>query len=125
MSHHDDFEIEPVEGLPERPPEGEHILWQGRPNWWRLTWEALSLPWVLGYFAVLTLWRFVSVIDLLPLGQAIGAAVPFVILGAVVAGLLMAVGTLLAAFPAARSRSPSPSQSPENGTSPGSPKVKL
>ncbi|MEO0720506.1 MAG: PH domain-containing protein, partial [Pseudomonadota bacterium] len=26
---HDDFEIEPVSGLPEAPPEGEHILWQG------------------------------------------------------------------------------------------------
>ena len=29
---HDDFQIEPVPGLPERPPEGERILWQGRPN---------------------------------------------------------------------------------------------
>ena len=91
---HDDFEIEPVEGLPERPPKGEEILWQGRPNWWRLTCDALSLPWVVGYFALLTLWRFVSVVDQLPLGQAIGAAVPFVILGAIVAGLLMIVGVI-------------------------------
>lgn len=93
---HDDFEIEPVEGLPERPPEGEVILWQGRPNWWRLTWESMSLPWVLGYFAFLAVWRFVSVVDLMPLGQAIGAAVPLLILGAVVAGLLMGVGFIQA-----------------------------
>ena len=89
---HDDFEIEPVEGLPELPPEGEVVLWQGRPDWWALTWEALSLPWVIGYFALLAMWRFVSVVDQMPLGQAIGAAVPHLILGAVVAAMLMAVG---------------------------------
>ena len=27
---HDDFEIEPVEGLPEKPPEGEQILETGK-----------------------------------------------------------------------------------------------
>ncbi|WP_050930621.1 photosynthetic complex putative assembly protein PuhB [Aestuariivita boseongensis] len=89
---HDDFEIEPVEGLPERPPEGEEILWQGRPDWWQLTWEALSLPWVIGYFVVLALWRFISVVDQMPLGQAIGATVPFIILGAIVTALLCIVG---------------------------------
>ncbi len=89
---HDDFEVEPVEGLPERPPEGEEILWQGRPNWWQLTWEALSLPWVLGYFILLALWRFISVVDQMPLGQAIGATVPFVLLCGVVVGLLCFVG---------------------------------
>ncbi len=85
---HDDFQIEPVEGLPERPPAGERILWQGRPDWRALAVESMSLKWVAGYFALLTAWRFVSVVDLLPLGQAIGAAVPFVILGSVVCGLL-------------------------------------
>lgn len=88
---HDDFEIEPVEGLPEKPPEGEQILWQGRPDWWRLSVEALSVKWVAGYFLLLAVWRFVSVLDLLPLGHAIGAAVPFLMLGAVVCGLLIAV----------------------------------
>ena len=87
---HDDFEIEPVPGLPEAPPKGERILWQGRPDWWALTCEALSFWWVAGYFAVLALWRFVSVVDLMPLGQAIGAAVPFLVLGVVVCGLLTA-----------------------------------
>jgi hypothetical protein len=85
---HDDFEIEPVEGLPEQPPQGERILWQGRPDWRALAVESLSLKWVAGYFALLTLWRFLSVVDLLPVGQAIGAAVPFVLLGLVTCGLL-------------------------------------
>lgn len=85
---HDDFQIEPVPGLPERPPEGERILWQGRPDWWALTQESLNFWWVAGYFGVLTIWRFVSVVDMMPLGQALGASVPFVILGAIVCGLL-------------------------------------
>ncbi|MBS0123631.1 photosynthetic complex putative assembly protein PuhB [Thetidibacter halocola] len=93
---HDDFATEPVPGLPELPPEGEHILWQGRPDWWRLSWEALSLPWVAGYFIFLALWRLVSVIDLMPLGQAIGAALPFLVLGGIVIAALMLVGYIQA-----------------------------
>ncbi|MFK7743720.1 MAG: photosynthetic complex putative assembly protein PuhB [Roseobacter sp.] len=88
---HDDFEIEPVEGLPAEPPKGEAILWQGRPDWWALAKESLSVKWIAGYFVLLTLWRFVSVVDLLPLGQAIGSAVPFVILGFITCGLLTLV----------------------------------
>lgn len=89
---HDDFEIEPVPGLPELPPEGERILWQGRPDWWRLSWEALSLPWVAGYFLFLGLWRFVAVSDLMPFGQAMAASVPFLFLGAIVIAALVLVG---------------------------------
>ena len=89
---HDDFAIEPVRGLPERPPEGERILWQGRPDWWALTWQALSLPWVAGYFLALALWRFVTLIDTVPLASAFASAFPFVIMGAVVCALLMIVG---------------------------------
>ncbi|MFK7882206.1 photosynthetic complex putative assembly protein PuhB [Roseobacter sp.] len=96
LSGHDDFEIEPIEGLPAEPPKGEQILWQGRPDWWALSKEALNLKWVAGYFALLTIWRFVSVVDLLPLGQAIGSAVPFVLLGLIVCGLLMLVAYLQA-----------------------------
>ena len=86
---HDDFAVEPVEGLPERPPEGEAILWQGRPDWWALTKSALAFWWVIGYFAVLTLWRFLTVVDQLPLMQAIAATIPMLVLGLVVAGLLI------------------------------------
>lgn len=85
---HDDFEIEPVPGLPERPPEGEQILWQGKPDWWVLAKESLSFWWVAGYFGVLTLWRFITVVDLMPIGQAIGASMPFVLMGVVTCGIL-------------------------------------
>ena len=85
---HDNFEIEPIRGLPEKPPEGEEILWQGRPDWKRLAVESLLLKWVAGYFVFLAVWRFLSVVDLLPLGHAIGASVPFLMLGLVTCGLL-------------------------------------
>jgi len=57
---HDDFAQEPVPGLPERPPEGEHILWQGKPDWWALAREAFSIHWVAGYFVALAAWRGIA-----------------------------------------------------------------
>jgi hypothetical protein len=89
---HDDFAAEPVLGLPESPPEGERILWQGRPDWLALSWDAMSLPWVAGYFALLALWRFIAVLDQMPIPQAIGASVPFLIMGAFVIAMLLLVG---------------------------------
>ncbi len=93
---HDDFATEPVRGLPETPPEGEHILWQGRPSGWWLSWEALSLPWVAGYFAVLAVWRFGTIIDQVPLMQALTLSLPFLILGAIVCAILLVVGIIQA-----------------------------
>ena len=54
---HDDFAVEPIKGLPEVPPKGEQILWQGQPDWWALTKASLGFWWVMGYFAFLALWR--------------------------------------------------------------------
>lgn len=87
--NHDDFAIEPVRGLPERPPADEQILWQGRPQTWALVKQALSFWWVMGYFVFLAAWRLLAAIDIMPMGQAIGISVPFLLLGAVVGGLLV------------------------------------
>ncbi|MCC5961895.1 MAG: PH domain-containing protein [Rhodobacteraceae bacterium] len=54
---HDDFAFEPVEGLPERPPEHERILWQGRPATLQLAREAFKINWITGYFVVIVAWR--------------------------------------------------------------------
>jgi hypothetical protein len=85
---HDEFAIEPVRGLPERPPEGEQILWQGRPDAWALLRSALSFWWIMGYFVLLAVWRLVAALDLMPVGQAIGISIPFLVLGAIVGALL-------------------------------------
>ncbi|MBI1417140.1 MAG: PH domain-containing protein [Limimaricola sp.] len=85
---HDDFKFEPVRGLPETLPEGEHILWQGSPLPGRLAREALGLRWVAGYFALLTLWRVVmSALDF-PLSEALVHAVPFVVLGVLTCAII-------------------------------------
>lgn len=86
---HDDFAFEPVKGLPELPPEGEYILWQGNPDWWALSREALSLWWVVGYFVLLAFWRFGTLVDQTSVATAIVASAPLLILGAVVAALLV------------------------------------
>lgn len=49
--------FEPVPGLPERLPEGETLLWQGRPGWWGLARGALHVRGIAAYFVLLALWR--------------------------------------------------------------------
>ena len=62
---HDDFQVEPVRGLPEAPPEGEKILWQGAPATWALAKEALAIHWVAGYFVLLATWRAAANLSLI------------------------------------------------------------
>ncbi|PTX57983.1 PH (Pleckstrin Homology) domain-containing protein [Litoreibacter ponti] len=93
---HDDFEIEPVPGLPELPPEGEKILWQGKPDWWALAKESLNLYWVMGYFVLLGAWRSLALSEIMPVPQAIWGAVPFLIMGLLACGLLAFIAFLQA-----------------------------
>lgn len=78
---HDDFKFEPVRGLPEALPEGEHILWQGSPAPLQLARDALGLTWVAGYFAVLTIWRVGVSSTFVPFGEAVAHGIPFVVVG--------------------------------------------
>lgn len=86
---HDDFQTEPIRGLPERPPPGETILWQGAPDWRVLAKDVFHVRAVGLYFAVLVLWRaslrfapgdlhsaLIAVLSLLPI-----AAVALALLG--------------------------------------------
>ena len=94
--HHDDFKFEPVPGLPEALPADEHILWQGRPDTIRLAREAWKLNWVLGYFAVLTIWRIGISSTEVPLGEAFLHGVPFVVAGAIAAAILLGLAAVQA-----------------------------
>lgn len=85
---HDDFQPpEPIEGLPELPPEGEQILWQGKPQWWALANEAMMLRWVAVYFVFLALWRGLAV-GATDTEKGIAAAVWLVGIGAVACGII-------------------------------------
>ena len=93
---HDDFAIEPIAGLPERPPAGELILWQGAPAPFALARDALNLYWVAGYFALLAVWRVgVSSIDM-GFAEALPLGVPFVALGALSCLVLYGIAWVLA-----------------------------
>lgn len=86
----------PEAGLPEKLPEGETILWQGRPDGWALTRDALNLNWVLGYFALIALWRAVSLTDQLTFAQGLLAALPLMVIGLGVAAVLLLIGIIQA-----------------------------
>jgi hypothetical protein len=77
---HDDFAFEPVRGLPEALPEGEHILWQGAPDWRALARESLLTRWIAGWFVLLAVWRGLAA------GEGamgvLGAGLPLLVLGA-------------------------------------------
>lgn len=91
MPDEDDIQVEAVNGLPEKPPAGERILWQGRPATWALARDSLAMYWVAAYFAVLAVWRVgVSSIEL-GLAGALPLAVPFLILGALACGLILLI----------------------------------
>jgi hypothetical protein len=88
---HDDFNFEPIRGLPEQLPDGEHILWQGAPDPRRLAREALGVRWVAGYFALLAVWRIGVSSAEMPLGAAIFHGVPFLMLGVVACAILYVI----------------------------------
>lgn len=91
MPHDDDVTVEPVKGLPETLPPGEVILWQGRPLVLPLAREALSLNWVLAYFAILIVWRIGASTAVMPFGPAVMTALPFVVLAALASAIILAI----------------------------------
>lgn len=48
---------EPVRGLPQSLPEGESLLWQGRPSTLAFAIHAFHVRFVLAYFFIATAWR--------------------------------------------------------------------
>ena len=89
---HDDFASEPVRGLPETPPEGEHILWQGRPH--GLAELGVAEPALGG-----GVFRAARGLAVRQRDRPVhfdegggGASVPFLVMGAAVIALLLVIG---------------------------------
>lgn len=91
MSNHDDFNFEPVKGLPERLPEGEHILWQGRPSARMLAREALSTRTIAVYFLIIAAIRVIISTNSYPLPTALGHAVPILMFGVIAVAILYGI----------------------------------
>ena len=88
MSGHDDFAFDALPGLPERPPQGELILWQGRPDAWALARDAYKLRWFAAYFAVIVLWRGGAAFADGGLSLALAMGLPYLILGLLGLGII-------------------------------------
>ena len=51
-----EYEYEPVKGLPEELPDGEYIVWQGAPEWGALARRVFRVRGVAIYFLLLVAW---------------------------------------------------------------------
>jgi len=96
-ANHDDFDFEPVRGLPQILPKGERMLWQGAPRWQDLAVHAFHARKVIWYFVAIAiaqgLFRYAD-------GQTLAQAVsPFQWLapmGLIAAALLTGIAVLSA-----------------------------
>lgn len=92
-----EHEFEAQQGLPEALPAGERLLWQGRPDAGRLAREALHLPWIALYFALLIAW---GLAEGLIAGQSpaalLAAALRMLLLAGLALGLLGLMAHLMA-----------------------------
>jgi hypothetical protein len=85
----DEFDYEPIPGLPHALPPGESILWQGRPRWQGLARHTFQVRWLAAYFAVFIVARGVlSLQDGQGLGRALFASAVVLPLAALCLGLL-------------------------------------
>lgn len=75
-----EFDHEPIPGLPGELPEGERILWQGKPAAPMIARSVFKTRWIMGYFAVLMLVALAA--------GSVGGAAATLIVG------LMAIGIL-------------------------------
>ena len=97
MSHHDDFEIEPVPGLPAKLPEGEHIVWQGAPDRATVFRNVFKGRWLIAYFAGLAAWRLASgLYDGKAVAEISGSVTTALLLGLVAIAIIFGISTWIA-----------------------------
>ena len=88
---------EPIPGLPQRPPAGEKILWQGAPQWRATALRTFHVRKVAVYFVALFAWGVLDgLIDREPLAGAALTAAKVIPVAVLVIGLLVALSVLVA-----------------------------
>lgn len=88
MSDHD-FDFEPQPGIPAPLPEGEEILWQGKPDMWMLARDAFKIRWMTGIMLFAAAWRTALLWHEEGARVALPTAVLFLLMAAVVYGLML------------------------------------
>ncbi len=92
-----EYEYEPIEGLPEQLPEGEYIVWQGAPEWMALARKVFHVRAVGFYFAVLVAWYVLAQLEGGGgVSAALAASTWTLALGASAIGILLVLSLLFA-----------------------------
>ncbi|OYX36012.1 MAG: photosynthetic complex assembly protein [Brevundimonas subvibrioides] len=92
-----EHEGEPVRGLPGHLPEGEHILWQGAPDWKVLARTSMRADWVALYFGALAAWNLGNgLAQDQGLASALTSAAWTLAAGSIAVGLLVGYAVLVA-----------------------------
>jgi hypothetical protein len=93
---HDDFDFEPVPGLPRHLPPGERVLWRGRPDANAFAWRFLKFGHLTAYFLALLVWVVVSgMLDGAGLRELAASAATFSALALAALGLFRGYAALV------------------------------
>lgn len=94
---HNDFDFEPIRGLPARLPPGETLLWQGAPDLRALALRTFHLREVAIYFGLLVAWRLATATLDGGTPQSIALApLVLILLGAAAVAILILLAWLVA-----------------------------
>lgn len=89
---HDDFDTEPIPGLPSVPPVGEAIVWQGSPHWPTVARRVMHIDLIALYLAAVLAWRMASAhADGATLQDLAASASVFALISSVAIGILIAI----------------------------------
>lgn len=92
-----EHEFEAARGLPEALPPGEHLLWQGSPDWRMLARDSLHWRKLAVYFVLLLAWRVIGVVvdggGAAEIARALAFGLPLALLGL---GLVLLLAWLIA-----------------------------
>ncbi len=94
----EDGSPEPVPGLPDDLPEGERIIWQGRPDAVALGLHVFHIRFIIGYFLIATGWRAAELS-----ARGASADVPGAVALSAAAAILAIGGLMILAWLMARS----------------------
>lgn len=92
----EDGSPEPVTGLPDNLPEGECVLWQGRPDALALGLHVFHVRLIAAYFVIATGWRASELAARGAVSEIPGALMLSCIAGVVAIGLCLLLGWLMA-----------------------------
>lgn len=92
----EDGSPEPVPGLPDNLPEGERILWQGRPDALALSLHVFHIRLVAAYFLIATGWRVSELASRGAASEIPGAVGLSFAAGVIAVGLCFLLGWLMA-----------------------------